>query len=120
MSLVSPAPPPWLARCITNLGQKLPHYEASWYGPLNCFLHGYLSPKEGFLIKPQPKLRPTWDNNADDFNDSDDGGDIIKEAEDCQDEGAEEEEEEDILGDYSYDSMGDMVLPRGSGSAKVS
>ncbi|KAF8172498.1 hypothetical protein BJ912DRAFT_1047220 [Pholiota molesta] len=49
--------PLWLQQRIQSLNKKPIHYEASFYGPIGMFLHCYFPADEGFMIKPQCRLR---------------------------------------------------------------
>lgn len=59
-------PPPWVyQRIIAVGGQQGPRYEASLYGPTNCFLVPYFPISRHFMVKPQAKIRPEFINNFD-------------------------------------------------------
>lgn len=50
--------PPWLVGRFQTMFTNPPHFEASWYGPINAILNLFFPVTEGFLVKPQPRLRP--------------------------------------------------------------
>ncbi|RDB27187.1 hypothetical protein Hypma_004410 [Hypsizygus marmoreus] len=53
--------PVWLRkrlRALCNSGAtKRPHFESSWYGPINGVSYTVFTVKDGFIIKPQAKFR---------------------------------------------------------------
>ncbi|KAG1778127.1 hypothetical protein EV702DRAFT_924024, partial [Suillus placidus] len=46
----------WLLQCLRALQASPPHYEASWYSPINMMLTTYFPVDCNFIIKPQPCL----------------------------------------------------------------
>jgi|ERR1700691_4585346 hypothetical protein len=49
--------PQWLLARFNAIYKDPPHYEASYYGPVNALLTAYFPPVDGFLVKPQTRLR---------------------------------------------------------------
>lgn len=49
--------PNWLLGRFDSLYQKPPHYEASYYGPINMMLTTFFPSAKRFLVKPQARLR---------------------------------------------------------------
>jgi hypothetical protein len=49
--------PDWLQGRFDSLSVQSPHYEASYYGPINMLLTTYFPATDGFNVKPQPRLR---------------------------------------------------------------
>jgi hypothetical protein len=49
--------PNWLEGRFASLSGQSPHYEASYYGPINMLLTTYFPAADGFNVKPQPRLR---------------------------------------------------------------
>jgi hypothetical protein len=49
--------PPWLLNRFQALYRNPPHYEASYYGPVNALLNVHFPAADGFLVKPQARLR---------------------------------------------------------------
>ncbi|KAG1815054.1 uncharacterized protein BJ212DRAFT_1359160 [Suillus subaureus] len=66
-----PKIPPWKQR-LHELHLNPPHYEASWYGPLDK-LANHVFAVDCFMVKPQPKIRrsapPNDANNGQPFED---------------------------------------------------
>ncbi|KAG2123468.1 hypothetical protein DEU56DRAFT_760026 [Suillus clintonianus] len=58
----NPVIEPWLISRIQNLIAQEVHYENSWYGPINTLLSTYFPVYEGFLVKPQARLRTRTDS----------------------------------------------------------
>ncbi|KAG9079759.1 hypothetical protein FRC06_007501, partial [Ceratobasidium sp. 370] len=52
-----PPPPNELLQRIASLQNESPHYEASWYGPLNALLQYYFQLAQRWMIKPQAGIR---------------------------------------------------------------
>ncbi|KAG9078343.1 hypothetical protein FRC06_008413 [Ceratobasidium sp. 370] len=52
-----PPPPNELLQRIASLQNEPPHYEASWYGPLNALLQYYFRLAQRWMIKPQAVIR---------------------------------------------------------------
>ncbi|KAG6834720.1 hypothetical protein H0H93_007832 [Arthromyces matolae] len=51
----------WLADRLEALSNAPPRYEASMYGPHNGLLNHFFPTSRVFLVKPQPKLRPSYE-----------------------------------------------------------
>ena len=49
--------PNWLLNRFDALYLQPPHYEASYYGPINMLLTTFFTSQKGFLVKPQARLR---------------------------------------------------------------
>ncbi|KIM72815.1 hypothetical protein PILCRDRAFT_15794 [Piloderma croceum F 1598] len=49
--------PEWLLKRFAAVYAKPPHYEASYYGPINMFLTVYFPAGYHYLVKPQARLR---------------------------------------------------------------
>jgi hypothetical protein len=49
--------PEWLLKRFAAVYAKPPHYEASYYGPINMFLTVYFPAGDHYLVKPQARLR---------------------------------------------------------------
>lgn len=49
--------PEWLVKRFAAIYAKPPHYEASYYGPINMFLTVYFPAGDHYLVKPQARLR---------------------------------------------------------------
>jgi hypothetical protein len=49
--------PAWLRERLLNLERRNVYYESSFAGPHNAFLHCHFPVKEGFLVKPEARLR---------------------------------------------------------------
>jgi hypothetical protein len=49
--------PPWLLARFNAIYTNPPHYEASYYGPVNSLLTVYFPAADGFMVKPQARLR---------------------------------------------------------------
>ena len=56
--------PAWLQERLLNLERRKVHYESSFVGPHNAFLHSHFPVKEGFLVKPEARLRTLTPANA--------------------------------------------------------
>jgi hypothetical protein len=48
--------PPWLLARFNAIYTDPPHYEASYYGPVNSLLTVYFPAADGFMVKPQARL----------------------------------------------------------------
>lgn len=57
--------PEWVYKRLAKTGAGA-RYEASLYGPLNAFLTSYFPPHQTFMVKPQPKIRPHFEADAND------------------------------------------------------
>ena len=49
--------PDWLLARFDAIYKEPAHYEASYYGPINMLLTCYFSAADGFMVKPQARLR---------------------------------------------------------------
>jgi len=49
--------PNWLLRRFNAVYHEPPHYESSYYGPINMLLTTYFPAMDGYLVKPQARLR---------------------------------------------------------------
>jgi len=49
--------PQWLLDRFKAIYTNAPHYEASYYGPMNSLLTVYFPAADGFMVKPQARLR---------------------------------------------------------------
>ncbi|KAF9237716.1 hypothetical protein BU15DRAFT_75708 [Melanogaster broomeanus] len=95
-------PPLWLQRRLRVFDDIPPRYESSWYGPHNSLFSHFFPGEQQFLVKPQPKIRPSFDPDASfsstmaerSFGGSDEGSDF---------------------GDISFSSDGGPALPRTRG-----
>lgn len=93
--------PPWLLQRVFNLIHKDPApYESSFYGPLGTLFSEYFRPKDGFMIKSQPRIRTNY--QGDTGNEQDGGA-----------EGAETDDEE-----YWYLEEVEALLNEGSGEGE--
>ena len=57
MNLPPVTTPPWLLTRFDAIYAAPPHYEASYYGPINALLTVHFPAADGFLVKPQARLR---------------------------------------------------------------
>jgi hypothetical protein len=48
---------PWLLGRFNEIRTHPPHYESSYYGPINMLLTTYFPARDGFIVKPQTRLR---------------------------------------------------------------
>src|ERR1700724_1310992 len=54
--------PTWVDQCLAVTGAAdVARYESSIYGPLNAFLTSYFPPHQTFMVKPQAKIRPHYE-----------------------------------------------------------
>lgn len=61
------AAPPWVYnRLDATAGPDGARYESSFYGPVNAWLVSYFTVQNGFMCKPQPKIRPLYTPAEDD------------------------------------------------------
>jgi len=86
--------PAWVETKASYLATNLPRYESSWYGLWNTVLGVAMPPHEGFMVKPQSKVRPGLD---------------VSEVLELLAEG----------GRLSFDSDGGTVASRGGGRESV-
>jgi len=49
--------PNWLLHRFKAVYHEPPHYESSYYGPINMLLTTYFPAVDGYLVKPQARLR---------------------------------------------------------------
>jgi hypothetical protein len=64
----SPEVPPWLRQHFQKYSLQLPHFEASWYGPIDKLLNVVFH-EPHFMVKPQAKLRTTVPSPSHNAND---------------------------------------------------
>jgi hypothetical protein len=65
-----PLMPDWLSDRITAAGGEFSgRYEASLYGPVCAFLTKHFPVDQQFMVKPQGKIRPSFESATDDLDD---------------------------------------------------
>jgi len=53
--------PAWVYNCLeATAGPDGAHYKSSFYGLINAWLGCYFTINNGFMVKPQPKIRPPF------------------------------------------------------------